>query len=251
MPESCSIIPKVKNKKGEVVESKLFKDLLSFANNVRKTANDIYLRTKSDKFITHILPKLKVDDNNEPLISELFKKAGLDKFIDIKAILEKLNRDIGFYKKGQERPAFYRNNNKNAEMLKQKAIKFNKENEFREDYVAHVVRVTNPEDTHHDYINVKVERKTPEYSLEAKKMEYNEALNKRIRELMHRLGVADTVIDAAMEKMGINGVTDFEGAERLANGMIAMIKLAKGEKGEAALPEEFAHLALDMLGDNP
>lgn len=51
--------------------------------------------------------------------------------------------------------------------------------------------------------------------------------------------------------MGVNGVTDFEVAKNAANGIIEMIRLANGIEGEKALPEEFAHFAIEAMGDNP
>ena len=51
--------------------------------------------------------------------------------------------------------------------------------------------------------------------------------------------------------MGINGVTDFDQAKAAANGIVELIRLADGVKGEKALPEEFAHFALEALGTSP
>ena len=63
MGKSCAIIPKVKNKNGELVDSKLFKSLLKYTNNDRTESNRIYLITKSNKFINEWVPKLTLDDN--------------------------------------------------------------------------------------------------------------------------------------------------------------------------------------------
>ena len=48
MKLQCAIIPKVKNKNDELVDSRLFKGLLSLTT--RESARDIYLRTKSSDF---------------------------------------------------------------------------------------------------------------------------------------------------------------------------------------------------------
>ena len=42
MARDCAIIPTVKNKNGQKVGSKLFKDLLSFTSNDREQARYIY-----------------------------------------------------------------------------------------------------------------------------------------------------------------------------------------------------------------
>ena len=46
MGKSCAIIPRVRNSKGEKVDSKLFKDLLSFLPS-RAEARKVYLITKT------------------------------------------------------------------------------------------------------------------------------------------------------------------------------------------------------------
>lgn len=49
----------------------------------------------------------------------------------------------------------------------------------------------------------------------------------------------------------MNGVYDPNQANNIIDGVVELIRLAKGERGEKALPEEFAHFALDALGENP
>mgnify|MGYP003618601961 CR=1 FL=1 len=51
MKLQCAIIPKVKNKNNELVDSRLFKGLLSLTT--RESARDIYLKTKSSDFINN------------------------------------------------------------------------------------------------------------------------------------------------------------------------------------------------------
>ena len=47
MANSCSIIPRVKDREGNIVDSRLFKSLLSYSNN-RADAVRLYLITKSE-----------------------------------------------------------------------------------------------------------------------------------------------------------------------------------------------------------
>jgi hypothetical protein len=49
---------------------------------------------------------------------------------------------------------------------------------------------------------------------------------------------------------GVYGVTDFSKAHIVTEGLKEMIRLAEGNGGVIALPEEFGHLALGMLGEN-
>ena len=141
MARSCAIIPTVENKNGQKVDSKLFKDLLSFASNNREQAKYIYKITKSDYFVRNFMPKLTLDENNEPTLRSLLKQTNLSEVIPESKVLEVLNREIGYYKKGMDRPALWVNNDENYQKLKQRAIAFNQNSEFRDDYVANIIKI--------------------------------------------------------------------------------------------------------------
>ena len=249
MAKSCSIIPKVKNREGKIVDSRLFKSLLSYSNN-REDAVRLYLITKSDKFIKEWNPRLTLDDNGEPTLSSLFKKTNISDVIPTAKVIEKLNRDIGYYKRGQDRPALWINNSENYNKLKQKAIAFNMNSEFKDDYVANIIKIQDTESPR-VFIGVKVEKRNKLNSMNASKMEYNERLNSRLRDILEEHGISIGVLTSLEERMGVNGVTDFDVAKTAATGMVQLIRLANGIKGEKALPEEFAHFALEALGSSP
>lgn len=82
-------------------------------------------------------------------------------------------------------------------------------------------------------------------------MEYNENLNNRLRSILESHGIGIGALTDLEKRMGINGVTDFDVARNAANGLVEMIRLANGIQGEKALPEEFAHFAIEAMGDNP
>lgn len=250
MARSCAIIPKVRNKNGQIVDSKLFKDLLSFTSNNREETVRIYQITKSETFIRDWNPKLTLDGNNEPTIVSLLQKTNLRDIIPDHQILEKLNRQIGYYKKGLDRPAMWINNNKNYQKLVQKAVAFNKNSEFREDYVASVVKIPDSESSR-IFIGVRVEKRNRMNSINADKMEYNENLNNRLRDILSSHDISIGALTELEERMGIHGVTDFDVAKNAAEGLVEMIRLANGVRGEKALPEEFAHFAIKAMGDNP
>lgn len=250
MGKSCAIIPKVKNKNGELVDSKLFKSLLKYTNNDRTESNRIYLITKSNKFINEWVPKLTLDDNSEPTISSLLKKTNLSTVIPESKIIERLNRDIGYYKRGDTRPALYANTDKNYNELLQKAISFNQNSDMRDDYVANIVRIQDNE-SHREFINVRVDRRNRLNSVNADKMAYNYHLNNRIRELLSSWGISIGALTDLEKRLGINGVTDFDVAKTSVDGLIEMIRIASGIRGEKALPEEFAHFVIEAMGNNP
>ena len=95
MARQCAIIPKVLNRRGEKVDSRLFKDLLSYLSNNRAEAVRIYQITKSQQFIQSWNPRLVLDNNNEPTLRSLLQKTNLSDFITERMVLERLNRDIG------------------------------------------------------------------------------------------------------------------------------------------------------------
>ena len=250
MARSCAIIPKVKNRNGQVVDSRLFKDLLSFTSNNRSEATRLYLITKSSQFIKDWQPGLTLDENNEPTLRSLLKQTNLSKVIPETKVLERLNREIGYYKKGMDRPFLWVNNDENYQKLKQKAIAFNQNSEYRDDYVANIVKIQDSESPR-VFIGVKVEKRNRLNSVDADKMEYNENLNNRLRGILESHGIGTGALTDLEKRMGIHGVTDFDVARNAANGLVEMIRLANGIQGERALPEEFAHFAIEAMGDNP
>ena len=248
MKLQCAIIPKVKNKNDELVDSRLFKGLLSLTT--RESARDIYLKTKSSDFINNWNSKLNLDENGEPTISSLMYKAGLNKVIAESNVLTKLNKDIGYFKKGSDRVSLNINNQENYNKFKQKAIEFNTTSDYRDNFVASVVKVQDSE-TGEIYIAPKVERRNAYNSLNASNMSYNEALNTRLREILESKNISIGALNDLERRLNINGVTDFELAKTSADGIIQLIRIAQGEAGEKALPEEFSHFAVEALGDNP
>lgn len=250
MAKSCAIIPKVRDSKGNLRDSKLFKDLLSFTSNNRREAVRIYQITKSQQFIAEWNPRLNLDDAGEPTFRSLLQKTNLSKYIPNARVLERLNRDIGYYKRGLDRPALWPINRENVDMLTQRAINFNTSSEFRDEYVASTIKIQDSE-TGKIYMGIHVERRDKLNSINAQKMQYNHILNNRLRQILEAHGVSVGALTELEERMGVHGVTDFDQAKEAASGLVELIRLAQGEQGEKALPEEFAHFALRALGENP
>lgn len=245
----CAVIPIVLNKRGEKVESRLFKDLLSYLSNDRAEADKIYKITKSQQFIQEWNPKLTLDDNGEPTIRSMLKKTNLSTRINDAMVLKKLNREIGYYKKGMDRPALWVRNPENYKKLTDKARNFNLNSDFRDDYVARIIRIPDNESSR-VFMGVRIEKRNQLNSIEADKMEYNESLNEKLRNILSSYGISIGVLTELERRMGINGVTDFDKAKSAAEGTIELIRLADGIRGEKALPEEFAHFALEAMGNS-
>lgn len=250
MSRNCAIIPQVRNNKDQIVDSRLFKDLLAYTGNNRAETTRLYLITKSSEFIKDWNPRLTLDENNEPTLRSLLQKTNFSDIIPESKVLERLNREIGYYKRGMDRPALWVNNDENYQKLLQKVISFNQTSDFRDDYVAKIIKIQDTESPR-IFVGVKVEKRNRLNSIDADKMAYNASLNSRLRDILAANGIAVGALTDLEKRMGINGVTDFDVARTAANGMIEMIRLANGIEGEKALPEEFAHFAIEAMGESP
>lgn len=246
---SCAIIPRVKNKKGEVVDSKLFKDLLSFTSYNRPVTTEIYLKTKNPRFSAQVKGELKYDENNEPTLRSLFNNTNIATYISEKNVYQKLNKDIGHFEKDNKKIKTIEDTTENFNKLVEKAIEFNNKNDFKDDYVAIVSR--NSDKNSNSVLSIEVVKRTQENSAEADSMEKSYNLNKQIRGLLKEFGVKDEALTDLEERVGINGITDFSKLEEMTKGLVALIRIAKGMRGEKVLPEEFAHFSIEALGDHP
>ena len=93
---------------------------------------------------------------------------------------------------------------------------------------------------------------TPNNIRQARKMKAYVMLDRRLRDLLARLGYSAGVITSAEARAGIGGVTDLDTARVVAEELVEAIRVANGYVGMQALPEEVAHLSLELLGhDHP
>ena len=83
---------------------------------------------------------------------------------------------------------------------------------------------------------------------EARRQKAYVELNRRLRQILRNAGIGIGVITEAEARMRLAGITDFNTAKLTAEGLKELIRLAEGKLGEYALPEEFAHVAVEMLG---
>lgn len=76
----------------------------------------------------------------------------------------------------------------------------------------------------------------------------NEDLNNFLLAMLKKNGVGIGSLNELDERLKLNGVTDFSATK--VDGILQTIRLAKGKRGQRALPEEFAHWAMRVLLDN-
>ena len=230
MSKSCVINPRLKS--GEI--SPLFLQLKEYLGT-RDKALFWYTRAKSSDF-TNRFKNVRYDQNGEPLFEDLLNKCGLKIVQDEATTLKSLNRKVG-----KTAPKSYAS----VRDLQTEATSFNKNNPFRANFFA----IT--EDTGKGEVKLIVKPRRQLQNNEANRMAVNVGINKKLENLLSSWGVGIGALTALEEKLGMNGVTDFDVALNSANGIKEVIRLAKGEKGEKALPEEFAHFAIEAMGSVP
>ena len=87
----CTIDKKVKNNKGEIVDSILYKQLEDLLG--KKEANTIYFKVATNPDWLNTLNKKKKDANGEITLKSLLRHSGLDQ-TEVNKIIKKLNNNI-------------------------------------------------------------------------------------------------------------------------------------------------------------
>ncbi len=227
---SCKIIPTIKVGQEEV-ESKLFKDLLEYGRGDRKFANYIWGLTRVPEFISSLQGIVR-DSNGEPTINSLVKA------MDLKGIL-KGNTSLSIEKK--ELGAVDDNNkpivHKSINSIITKVIDYNRSNQ---DLVADIHKVEGG-------YTISLDRKNNDNSEVPNNLMFKNALNNQLLGIVRRLGF-DVKVD---DKSTYDGIFDPTNAEYTSDGLRTVIRIAKGEVGENAFPEEFSHLIISGLRREP
>lgn len=244
---ACSITPRVRNKEGKMVDSRLFKDILYFSGDRGLTVRT-YQTVKGEEFVERMGGKLVRDENGEFTFASLMEHTDLVFRIPPERLMERMSDRQGFTVKGRDKE--WADTARNLEDLMGNAIEFNNNSPFKDMFTA-IVRRVSGKGRNGSSLVVRLERKTAENAALAAEMRKERTLNGRIREILARHGVAVGALTELERRMGINGVTDFSRAQKAADGLVELIRLAKGEKGEKALPEEFAHFIVEAMIDSP
>lgn len=215
MGKSCEFIPKVNNSEGNKVNSKLAEDLILNIGD-RKDGIKTYARCKTDTFESVYGDRLQRDGNGEPTFESVYINTPLSKYIDAKQVASNYEKSLSI----------------------DEVDKFN-ESEMGHAFYARV------EDG-----KVKVEILNDKSANEEAARQSFKSLNEQLRDILSQFGIEPSLLDELESNLGINGVTDFDALRNTANGLSRLIRIAKGERGEQALPEEFAHFAIRALGFN-
>lgn len=243
MADYCVLIPKVKTATGEFKESKLFKDLLSLTSRNRKEAVTLYSLLKDKTFQENHSSVIKFDDYGEPILSSVLGNVEVKGILDDTITARNLAAGLGALDE-QGNTIYMQDNYENYTQLATKATQFNTASSFKDNFVA-LVRTEN------EKVGLVVERLNEENQVIAKKIASSLSLNEKLRTILANSGISIGALTSLQDKLTLNGLVDYENASYTAEGLIELVRLADGSRGEKALPEEFSHFVLDAMSDDP
>ena len=238
----CAIIPKVKNKENQIVDSKLFKDLLDYTGD-RGTTVLTYVWAVGKDFSTSQHTN-KYDENGQPTVDFLHSKFDLTKLVDEKKLISQMEKKSGMMKSNGDEVIFL-----SEQKAFETAKKFNTTSPFKGEYQAFTKKIyTGDRGKEVVAWKTRVEKRGTLFSLQSKQQEVNDKLNEKIRTILGKFGITTGALTELEKRMQVNGVMD---TSKIADGLTDLIRLADGIRGEQALPEEFAHFVYETLQDTP
>ena len=251
MAIACEIIPKVKNNKGDSIESPLFKDLLEFTGN-RKWAADIYEYTKTQNFrdrFEEVITYQELVDNNgnrEVTSKSLLENLNIFRLLDEKDFMDILSTRYKIKGVDNKEKGFTFNQ---AQLIQKKFREDSSELPWNNYFLMKRVKYYKDRQGQQRYRLVIYPLKYQE-NLDSSALRNRESkLFNKLQEILSKWGVAVGSLTSLEERLQYNGVMDTT-SEQIIDGLKVLIRLAKGHKGIRALPEEFAHFAIEALGDN-
>lgn len=227
MADKCSIYAHCTNSKGEVVESRLFKDLLHYTSNNRELAKEYYGIGINPKFLEKVQGSAKFDENGEITFQSLRSLAKLN--VDKDTLINTLNKDInsGIY---------------DYEEAVNRLQSFNRNSQFNNEFMA---TITSTKDGRY---NLSVVEKNPSNELALNQEISNRTLQDRIKYYLNKAGVSIEFIEND-EK--VNGRYSTKNAKKTADGLYQLIQVANGKNVTGVLAEEAGHFAIGALGNSP
>ena len=229
MAKSCVYVPTVKVGNQEV-DSQLFKELVTYTGN-RESAKYIWGLTQVPEFMSS-LNGIEKDKNGEPTLSSLIKAVDIDSLLDEGISIEGAKRELGAVNSKGE-PVIH----SSVDEIINSVVEFNKN---------HPKMVADIGSKNGGYV-INVEPKTPQNATSPEKLVFNSSLNNQLRGILRRLGFDVEVLSTPR----FNAMFSPENARTNAEGLKTVIQIAKGQKGEDAFPEEFSHLMIEGLINQP
>lgn len=244
MGESCSILAHVRNSKGEVVESKLFKDLLHYTSNNREISKKYYKVGTSELFLSKVRDRkdYKTDENGEITFESLNKIAKID--LETDKVIEVLNKDIKSgkysYEDAIKKVQYFNEHNTLSDMAMATMVPSGKDTYFVS--VIPITKRISDEKGRKKEVGINSEEQQKLH-----KTIKNKELEKRIITLLKQYKVSTKFIEE--EKEG--GRYSTENISNAENGLYGLIEVNETGHTTDVLAEEAGHFAVGALGDYP
>lgn len=223
----CTILAHVRNPKGEVVESRLYKDLLHYTSNNRQLTKEYYAVGTNEGLLSRVKDIAEFDENGEITFKSLQRLANLQ--VNEDSLMQVLNNDLGA-----------------GEMTYDEAISklaaFNRNSSYNNSYMATITPGNNGM-----YI-LSVVKKNKANQVALGEVIANQTLQNRIKYHLNKAGVA---VDFMETDEKFNGRYSTKNATKTANGLYQLIKIANGEHVEPTLAEEAGHFVVGAMGKSP
>lgn len=224
MSKSCLLKNHVRNPQGNMVESRLFNDLLNYLPS-RSLAVEYYAVGTNKEFLNEVKDKAKYDENGELTFESLRQLSNMK--ISEEELIAKLDREIGA-----------------GTMDYQQAIakikEFNANSQFNDEFLA--TATYNNKGQYELYVTKKTPSKVAELQKTIEKQELRDKLLSQLKS--HGVGVVFTE-----GKEG--GRYSTANVEQAADGLYYLIQVSHGEHVNSNLAEESGHFAVAALGHSP
>lgn len=224
MANSCAYRPKVRNKQGELVDSRLFDGLLSIFSKDRGSVKKHYFVGTNPTFLEIFEDRVELDENGEITLDSYKEITGLD--VNEEVLLESLNKK-------------YKTGTLDYNEAVGIANRFNSSDDFRKDYIASLSEAEGGK--------VKVEIIKRDSAEEAKLREFYKKRNliNRILDALRKAGVDVTFLEEG--STNITGRYSTVNVEQTYEGLYSLISVLSGDDLVETLAHEAGHFAYGAL----
>lgn len=226
----CIYIPTITDQNGNQIESKLFRDLQNYTSD-REVTKALWALTQVPS-VVKTLEGIEYDSNGEVTLESLDKAISIKNYVEGKTSLLSEKRSLKAVD-SNNKPILY----EKSENITQKVIDYNKQNK---DLVANINRVG-------DKYAIDVQYKNNQNSKLPGQVEFSNALNNQLLGKMQALGFDVSTVNSSE----FHGIFTPQTGQETADGLREVIRVAKGEQGEAAFSEEFSHFMIEGLRHTP
>lgn len=199
-----------------------------------KMAWELYGKAVNPQFLNDFKDTLSLDAEGIPTFDSLMANSHIQEFIGDQQVIQVLQKDM------PSREDTLSNYN---DCLNE-AFEFNTKNSNRSKFTAVV-------ENNNGKVQAVIRPKSEEADNAFQGQYAANRLNESLAKILDPLGITVGMLLDAEVQAGRVGVTDFNMALRLANDTISMIRISNNMEGAMALSEEYSHILIGALRDNP